>query len=44
MTERTCPICDEPIEEFEKVGPITYELDPCGHQVDERVHSDLFEG
>lgn len=36
-----CPACGEPIEEIESVGPITYALEPCGHQVDEEVYRDL---
>lgn len=40
MTE-TCPACDELIEAVESVGPVTYELQPCGHQVDEGVYQDL---
>ena len=40
MTDRTCPACDEPVEDVCQVGPITLELDPCGHQVDEKVYVD----
>ena len=40
MTER-CPACGERIEEIESVGPVTHELQPCGHQVDEEVYQDL---
>ena len=41
MTDRTCPICDEPIQEFERVDEITYTLHPCGHQVDDKTYEDL---
>lgn len=41
MTDDTCPACGEPIEEFEQVGEISYELHPCGHQVDDRLYEQL---
>lgn len=39
-----CPICDEPIENTEHLGPVTVVLKPCGHQIDEHVYADLFGG
>lgn len=41
MTDETCPLCDEPIEEIERDGEITYTLRPCGHQVDDRTYEEL---
>ncbi len=38
---RTCPTCGEPIESTRQVGPVTYVLEPCGHQVDDRVLADF---
>lgn len=40
MTD-ACPVCDEPIADAERVDPVTFVLQPCGHQVDERTYSDL---
>lgn len=35
---RRCPACGTPVESARQVGPITYRLDPCGHQIDDRIH------
>ncbi len=40
----SCPICDEPIENTEHLGPVTVVLRPCGHQVDEHVYAGLIDG
>lgn len=40
MNQRTCPACGEPVEDARPVGPVTIELEPCGHQVDERVYAE----
>ncbi len=34
-------MCDQSIEEIERVGPATFVLQPCGHQVDDRTRDDL---
>ena len=44
MTDEGCPACGETIEEFERVGEISYDLHPCGHQVDDLVYADLTTG
>lgn len=41
MTDDTCPACGEPIEDIEQVGRISYELQPCGHQIDDRLYEKL---
>ena len=41
MTRSTCPACDVPIDDYNPVGPITVVLEPCGHQVDDRLLADL---
>ncbi|PSP79045.1 hypothetical protein BRC81_06115 [Halobacteriales archaeon QS_1_68_20] len=40
-TTRICPACDEPIQSTDRIGPVTYVLEPCGHQVDDRIHAAL---
>lgn len=42
MSEVTCPGCGTPVEDTEWIGEITAILEPCGHQVDEQLHGDLF--
>ena len=42
MTSPECPACGEPAEAARQVGPITLVLDPCGHEIDDRVYRDLF--
>lgn len=41
MPDETCPICDRPVERIDRVDPITYALQPCGHQVDDRTYEEL---
>lgn len=43
MTRSTCPGCGVPIDDYDAVGPVTAELDPCGHQVDDRLLAELVE-
>ena len=41
MTNPECPACNEPIEDARSIGPVTLVLEPCGHQVDDHLYSDL---
>ena len=41
MTNPRCPACNEPIEDARSIGPVTLVLEPCGHQVDDHLYSDL---
>ena len=41
---RTCPACDVPVESFRQLGPVTWVLEPCGHQIDDRIHTDFWRG
>ena len=41
MADIQCPACNEPIEDVHPVGPVTVMLEPCGHQVDDHLYSDL---
>lgn len=40
--ERHCPACGTHIESVEKVGAVTFVLEPCGHQVDDRVLAEVW--
>ena len=42
MTDRTCLLCDEPVEDVQQIGPVTFVLKPCGHEIDQEIHRDLF--
>ena len=41
MTGPHCPICEERAEDARWIGPVTLVLEPCGHQVDDRVYRDM---
>lgn len=42
MTEAACPACRVPVEDTQRVGPVSVDLEPCGHQVDDQLYRDLF--
>lgn len=39
---RRCPACDAPVESVQDIGPVTWVLEPCGHQIDDRIHTDFW--
>lgn len=42
-SSKTCLICGEHVETTKSIGPVTYVLQPCGHQIDERVYREFVE-
>lgn len=37
---RRCPGCGAPVESVEKVGEVSFDLEPCGHQIDDRIYDE----
>lgn len=41
-TADTCLVCDEEITNITQVDVITFELEPCGHHIDDWIYENRY--